>query len=151
MPLKQTVSMLSLLLNGNGTSETATSLIKSRFISMSILDIEFGVDLASAFLFFAILELEPEYELPPETVILLLPLLAPVSITDGGTLEEPVLLGLFPEAPPVEPLGAQLPLLLLLVLVPKTESELTTIVSVKFDVVNFAIASFDSISLLVPE
>lgn len=118
---------------------------------MSILDIEVGVDLASAFLFFAILELELEYELPPATVILLLPPLVPVSITEGGPVEEPVLFGLFPEAPPTGPLGALLPLLLLVVVVPKTESELTTIVSVKFDVVNFAIASFESISLLVPE
>lgn len=147
MPLKQAGS-ISLLLNGNGTRETATSLIKSRFLSMSILDIEFGVDLASAFLFFAILELEPE---TVNLLLLLLLLLAPVSITEGGTVDEPVLFGLFPGVPPVEPLGVLLPLLLLVVLVPKTESELTTIVSVKFDVVNFAIASFDSISLLVPE
>lgn len=145
--------MLSLLLNGNGTRETATSLIKSRFISMSILDNEVGVDLASAFLFFATLELEPEYEFPPETAILLLALPAPVSITEvGPPVEEPALFGLLPEGPPVGPPGAVLPLLLLVVvLVPKTESEFTTIVSVKFDVVNFAIASFESISLLVAE
>lgn len=150
--------MLSLLLNGNGTRETATSLIKSRFISMSIPDSEVGVDLASAFLFFAVLELEVEEydELPPETAILLLALLVPVSITVGGIVEEPAtLFGLFPEAPPIGPLlvAAVLLLLLLLVvvLVPKTESELTTMVSVKFDVVNLAIASLDRISLLEPE
>lgn len=118
---------------------------------MSILDIEVGVVLGSAFLFFATPELELEYELPPETAILLLPPLVPVSITDGGPLEEPALFGLFPAGPPIGPIAVGLPLLLLVAVVPKTESELTTIVSVKFDVVNFAIASFDNISLLLPE
>lgn len=37
------------------------------------------------------------------------------------------------------------------VLVPNTESELTTIVSVKFEVVNLAIASLERRSLLLPE
>lgn len=147
IPLSIAGSMLSFLFNGNGTSDTATSLIRSRLISMSPLAIEVGVDLASALRFFATPEPVPEYEEPPDMFSCLLP----VSMTDVGATFEPTL----DEGLPPPPLaGPELLLLLfdeVLVLVPNTESEFTTIVSVKFDVVNLAIASFERRSLLLPE
>lgn len=153
MPLKEAGSILSLLFSGNGTSETATSLIKSRLMSISRLDNDVGVDLASAFLFLATLDPELGYELfPPGTLDLLAGLLIPVSITEVGPTDVAVLLVTLAEgAPLVLTLGAPIPLLLLVVVVfPNTESELTTMVSVKFDVVNLAIASLDRRSLLLP-
>lgn len=77
--------------------------------------------------------------------------LLPVSMTDVGATFEPTLDDGLPP-PPLA--GPELLLLLfdeVLVLVPNTESEFTTIVSVKFDVVNLAIASFERRSLLLPE
>lgn len=149
-PLSDAGSMLSFLFSGNGTRETATSLIRSRLISISPLAIEVGVDRASAFRFFATPDPDPEYdELPPEMLSCLLP---PVSMTDVGATFEPAEDGWF------GPLAGPELLLVLLelldefeVLVPNTESELTTIVSVKFEVVNLAIASFERRSLLLPE
>lgn len=126
---------------------------------MSTLDIEVGVDLASAFLFFAMFgpALENDDPPPPDMLILLTALLAPVSITDVGPADDAALFGMLvgvgPEADPVlDGAPPPVPLLLLVVvlLVPNTESELTTIVSVKFDVVNLAMASFDRRSLLLP-
>lgn len=130
-------------------------------MSMSTLDIEVGVDLASAFLFFAMFgpALENDDPPPPDTFILLTALLAPVSITDVGPADDAALLfgmlaGVGPAVDPVlDGAPPPVPLLLLVVvllLVPNTESELTTIVSVKFDVVNLAMASFDRRSLLLP-
>lgn len=148
-PLSDAGSMLSFLFSGNGTRETATSLIRSRLISISPLAIEVGVDLASAFRFFATPDPDPEYEeLPPEMLSCLLP---PVSMTDVGATFEPA------EDDWFGPLaGPELLLVLELfdeveVLVPNTESEFTTIVSVKFEVVNLAIASLERRSLLLPE
>lgn len=127
---------------------------------MSTLDIEVGVDLASAFLFFAMFgpALENDDPPPPDMLILLTALLAPVSITDVGPADDAALLfgmlaGVGPAEGPVLDGAPPVPLLLLVVvllLVPNTESELTTIVSVKFDVVNLAMASFDRRSLLLP-
>lgn len=150
-PLSDAGSMLSFLFSGNGTRETATSLIRSRLISISPLAIEVGVDRASAFRFFATPEPEPVYEeLPPEMLSCLLP---PVSMTDVGATFE-----LVEDDDWLGPLAGPPELLLVLelfdeveVLVPNTESELTTIVSVKFEVVNLAIASFERRSLLLPE
>lgn len=150
-PLSDAGSILSFLFSGNGTRETATSLIRSRLISMSPLAIEVGVDRASAFRFFA--TPDPVYEEfpPPDMLSCLLPLLLPppgvFSMTEVGAMFEPM-----PDDWLVGP-PALLELLLeeVLLVVPNTESELTTIVSVKFDVVNLAIASLDSRSLLLPE
>lgn len=158
-PLSDAGSMLSFLFSGNGTRETATSLIRSRLISMSPLAIDVGVDRASAFRFFATPDPDPEYEeLPPEMLSCLLPP-PPVSMTDVGAFTfEPTLDDDW-FGPPADP-GPELLLALLLLeeeeeeevlLVPNTESELTTIVSVKFEVVNLAIASLERRSLLVPE
>lgn len=78
-------------------------------------------------------------------------LLPPVSMTDVGATFEPA------EDEWFGPLvGPELLLMLELfdeveVLVPNTESEFTTIVSVKFEVVNLAIASLERRSLLLPE
>lgn len=159
-PLSDAGSMLSFLFSGNGTRETATSLIRSRLISMSPLAIEVGVDRASAFRFFATPDPDPEYEeLPPEMLSCLLPPPPPVSMTDVGAFtfeptEDDDWFG-----PPADP-GPELLLTLLLLLleeeeevllVPNTESELTTIVSVKFEVVNLAMASLERRSLLEPE
>lgn len=147
-PLSDAGSMLSFLFSGNGTRETATSLIRSRLISMSPRSIEFGVDLASAFRFFATPEPDPEYaELPPEMLSCLLP---PVSMTDVGATFEPAEDDWFE----LTLAGPELLLVLLEedeVLVPNTESEFTTIVSVKLEVVNLAIASLERRSLLLPE
>lgn len=149
-PLSEAGSMLSFLFSGNGTRETATSLIRSRLISISPLAIEVGVDLASAFRFLATPDPDPEYELPPGMLSCLLP---PVSMTDVGATFEPV-----EDDDWFGPLAGPPELLLVLelfdvveVLVPNTESELTTIVSVKFEVVNLAIASLERRSLLLPE
>lgn len=152
MLLNAAGSMLSFLFSGNGTSETATSLIKSRLMSISRLDIEVGVDLASAFLFLATLDPAPEYELPADTLTLLAVLLAPVSITEVGPEDEPIVFDMLAVDIVVEPALEVLILLVLVVvlLLPNTESELTTIVSVKLDVVNLAMASFDRRSLLLP-
>lgn len=152
-PLSDAGSILSFLFSGNGTRETATSLIRSRLISMSPLAIEVGVDRASAFRFFAMPpDPDPEYdeELPAEMLSCLLP---PVSMTEVGATFEPATLDWFDPALLLLLLlaGPELLLPLFDVLVPNTESELTTIVSVKFDVVNLAIASFDRRSLLLPE
>lgn len=90
-PLNDAGSMLSFLFNGNGTRETATSLIRSRLISISPLAIEVGVERASAFRFFA--TPDPMYEelLPPDMFsCLLLPLV--FSITDVGATFGPTLL-----------------------------------------------------------
>lgn len=150
IPLIEAGSILSLLFNGNGTRETATSLIKSRLISMSPDEIEVGVDRASAFRFFATLELAAEYELPPEMFSLPPLLVVPVSITDVGASPGTNVLLVMLALPLTEGLGPLLPLVPPpTVFAPNTESEFTTMVSVKLDVVNFAIASFDSISLLL--
>lgn len=84
-PLSDAGSMLSVLFSGNGTRETATSLIRSRLISMSPLAIDVGVERASAFRFFA--TPDPEYEeLPPPGMFscLLLPPPPVFSMTDVG-------------------------------------------------------------------
>lgn len=97
-PLNDAGSMLSFLFSGNGTRETATSLIRSRLISISPLASEVGVDRASAFRFFA--TPDPEYEeFPPPAMLscLLLtpppplPLPAVFSMTDVGAIFEPTL------------------------------------------------------------
>lgn len=159
MPLNAAGSILSFLFSGNGTSETATSLIKSRLMSISRLAIEVGVDLASTFRFLAMVDpVPPEYELPADTLFLLATLPALDSITEGGPgAEEPVVvLGMLAvDTAAAEPVFRAPPELLLLVVVvlvvlPNTESELTTMVSVKLDVVNLAMASFDRRSLLLP-
>lgn len=144
IPLNAAGSMLSFLFSGNGTSDTATSLIRSRLISMSPLMMEVGVFLASALRFFAMPDPVPEYEEPPPDMF---SCLLPVSMTDVGATFEPI-----PDdgLPPLFG-GPELLLVEVLLLVPNTESELTTIVSVKFDVVNLAIASFERRSLLLPE
>lgn len=149
MPLIDAGSILSFLLMGNGTRETATSFIRSRLISISPLEIKVGVDLASAFRFLAMLDPAPEYELPPEILLFPLPLPRPDSMTEVEPITDSTVATVLTELVPV---AEVLPLLLLvLLLVPNTESELTTIVSVKLDVVNFAIASLDKSSLLLPE
>lgn len=122
-------------------------------MSISRLDNEVGVDLASAFLFLAMLDPVLGKELtPPAALSLLTGLPIPVSITDVGPTVDPVLLGTLAGAAPLAPtVAAPMPGLLLAVLVfPNTESEFTTMVSVKLDVVNLAIASFDRRSLLLP-
>lgn len=179
-PLNAAGSILSFLFSGNGTSETATSLIKSlelkrnnsinmldlpvfqlpstyRLISISRLESEVGVDLASAFRFLAMVDpAPPEYELPVEMLPLLATLPAPVSITEVGPgAEEPVVVFGILAVDTTAAFSTPPELLLLLVVVlvvvlPNTESELTTMVSVKLDVVNLAMASFDRRSLLLP-
>lgn len=105
------------------------------------------MDLASALRFFAIPDPVPVKELLVDILILLLPaLVAPVSMTDvDPAVDIMVLL-----APTELTVGGWALVLPPVLLVPNTESEFTTIVSVKLDVVNLAIASFDRSSLLLP-